>query len=163
MSRLTILTAVTIALFTCSGQATHAEEIALDDEQKIRAVLTRFVESWNAQDAEQAVLVYTDPHIDVNATPQQERRQDTIRKFRQYFDRFDTTVDVTSDEIVIFGDYAVQRGEYTLISTPKSGGDTEVIKKRYVELLRKGESGDWLVYWGIDASLADLPVTDTDR
>lgn len=163
MSRRTILTAVTIALFTFSGQATRAEEIALDDEQKIRAVLTRFVESWNAQDAERAVLVYTDPHIDVNATPQQERRQDTIRKFRQYFDRFDTTVDVTSDEIVIFGDYAVQRGEYTLISTPKSGGDTEVIKKRYVELLRKGESGDWLVYWGIDASLADVPVTDRDR
>lgn len=60
---------------------------------------------------------------------------------------------MTSDEIIVLGEFAVQRGEYTLTSTPKSGGDTEILTKRYVELLRKSESGDWLVYWGMDAAL----------
>jgi ketosteroid isomerase-like protein len=128
------------------------------DEEKIRAVLRRFVASWNANDAEQAALVYTDPHFDVNATPQEETRRTTIEKFRRYYEEFDTSVDVTSDEIIILGDYAVQRGQFTLTSTPRVGGDTEVITRRYIEVLTKGASGDWSVYWGIDgppASRAD--------
>jgi ketosteroid isomerase-like protein len=126
----------------------------MSDEGKIRELLEQFVESWNANDAEHAALVYTDPHFDVNATPQEELRQTTVEKFARYFSDFDTKISVTSDEIIILGDYALQRGQFTLTSSPKSGGDSEVIKRRYIEVLRKDNSGNWSVYWGIDGDLA---------
>lgn len=133
----------------------------MSDEEKILAVLERFVASWNANDAEQAVNVYTDPHVDVNATPQEENRKTTIEKYRRYYDEFDTNISVSSDDIIVIGNYAVQRGEYVLTSTPRSGGATEVLKKRYVEVLRKDDSGEWQVYWGMDAPL--VPETPADR
>lgn len=139
--------------------ALRAEVSEVSDEEKILAVLERFVASWNANDAEQAVKVYTDPHFDVNATPQEESREATIEKYRRYYDEFDTTISVSSDDIIVFGNYAVQRGEYILTSTHRAGGETEALTRRYVEVLRKDESGDWFVHWGIDAALApELPA-----
>lgn len=140
------------ALNKNSGAGQEPNEMS--DEQEIRAVLDRFVESWNAHDAEQAALVYTDPHFDVNATPQEERRQTTIEKFTEYYNEFDTSISVTSDEILVFGNHAVQRGEFVLTSTPRKGGETEVVTRRYVEVLRKDAAGHWAVYWGIDGPLA---------
>jgi len=135
-------------------QVAQSGEHDMSDDEKIRAVLEQFVESWNANDAEHAALVYTDPHFDVNATPQKEMRKTTVEKFARYFSEFDTKISVTSDEIIILGDYALQRGQFTLTSSPKSGGDTEVIDRRYIEVLRKDTSGNWSVYWGIDGDLA---------
>lgn len=126
----------------------------MSDEEKIRAVLERFADSWNRNDANQAALVYTDPHFDVNATPQKESRQATVEKFARYYREFVTSISVTSDEAMILGDYAVQRGQFTLTSTPRAGGATDVITKRYIEVLRKDSSGNWAVYWGIDGPLA---------
>ncbi len=131
------------------GEAAQEEEI-MTDEQKIKQVLENFVAAWNANDADQAALVYTDPHFDVNATPQEERRQDTAEKFRKYYEAFETSIEVTSDEIIVFGDQAVQRGEFILTSTPRAGGEREIYTRRYIEVLKKDAKGNWAVYWGID-------------
>jgi len=122
----------------------------MSEEVKIRSVLERFVKSWNENDAEQAALVYTDPHFDINATPQKETRRTTVEKFARYYRDFNTTISVTSDEILVFGEFAAQRGQFDLMSTPRNGGATELISRRYIEVLRKDPSGNWAVYWGID-------------
>lgn len=127
------------------------------DQNEIRAVLERFVAAWNAMDADRAALVYTDPHFDVNATPQEETRQATVEKFARYFREFDTQISVSSDEVIVLGDYAVQRGEFMLISTPRTGGAVTEARRRYVEVLKKDAKGDWAVYWGIDGPLAGTP------
>jgi uncharacterized protein (TIGR02246 family) len=127
------------------------------DQNEIRAVLERFVEAWNAMDAERAALVYTDLHFDVNATPQEETRQATVEKFEQYYRQFETQISVTSDEVIVLGDYAVQRGEFILKSTPRTGGASTAARRRYVEVLKKDAKGDWAVYWGIDGPLAGAP------
>jgi len=142
-------------------QVTRSNEYDVSEEDKIRAVLNRFVDSWNANDAARAALVYTDPHFDVNATPQEEMRQTTVEKFARYYSDFDTTISVTSDEIIILGDYALQRGQFTLTSSPKSDGDTEVIERRYIEVLKKDTSGNWSVYWGIDGELAGVVSSES--
>lgn len=146
-----------------SGDGIRAEVPELSDEEKILAVLERFVASWNAHDAEEAVKVYTDPHFDVNATPQEESRKTTTEKYQRYYDEFDTGISVSSDDIIVFGGFAMQRGEFTLTSTPKAGGATESLTKRYVEVLRRNEFGDWFVYWGIDAALApEMPAVKVE-
>ena len=132
----------------------HLDEQEVNDEKKILAVLDAFVDAWNRHDAEQAALVYTDPHFDINATPQEEDRQTTVEKFSKFYNDFDTNISVTSDEVVLLGDFAVQRGQFILTSTPKGGGETEVITRRYIEVLRKDTAGNWAVYWGIDGPLA---------
>jgi ketosteroid isomerase-like protein len=64
---------------------------------------------------------------------------------------------VTSDEVIVLGDYAVQRGEFILKSTPRTGGAITEARRRYVEVLKKDAQGDWAVYWGIDGPLAGAP------
>jgi ketosteroid isomerase-like protein len=145
------------------SQLAPSTEHNVREEEKIRAVLQQFVKSWNANDAVQAALVYSDPHFDVNATPQEETRQTTVEKFARFYRHFDTTIDVTSDEIIILGDYALQRGQFSLTSSPKSGGDTEVIKRRYIEVLRMESQGNWSVYWGIDGELAGAVAVESSQ
>lgn len=132
----------------------HPDEHEVNDEKEILAVLDKFVDAWNRNDAKQVALVYTDPHFDVNATPQKENRQTTIEKFASLYNDFDTNISVTSDEIVLLGDFAVQRGQFILTSTPNGGGEAEVITRRYIEVLRKDTAGNWAVFWGIDGPLA---------
>jgi len=127
------------------------------DRNEIRAVLEMFEAAWNAMDAERAALVYTDPHFDVNATPQEETRQATVEKLERYYREFDTQISVTSDEVIVLGDHAVQRGEFILKSTPRTGGAIAETRRRYVEVLKKDAKGDWAVYWGIDGPLAGAP------
>jgi ketosteroid isomerase-like protein len=143
-----------------SGQAASEEDATMGDKEKILAILARFVEAWNANDAERAVLVYSDPHFDINASPQREDRATTEEKFREYFANYETQIDVSSEEILLLGEMAVQRGEFVLTSTPRDGGDTEVLTRRYMELLTRDPSGNWSVFWAMDGPLAATASPD---
>lgn len=130
---------------------------APDDEAAIRAQLDRFVAAFNAGKAEEAARVYTDPHIDVNAAVPVESRATTAERFRRTFAPFDVELRVTSDEIILNDDWALQRGELYEKLTPKGGGETRTFRRRYVEVLKRQPDGSWLVYWGMDGPLAEAP------
>jgi len=115
------------------------------DIEAIRRVLERFVEAWNRRDADAFGELYTDPHVDVNHTPQVETRAQTIADLRARFARSSARLDVTSDEVLVFGDWAVQRGSIAVI-TPDGAQ-----RLRYIEVLRRDGDGHWRVHWGIDA------------
>jgi len=115
------------------------------DVEAIRRVLERFVEAWNRRDADAFGELYTDPHVDVNHTPQVETRAQTIADLRARFARSSARLDVTSDEVLVFGDWAVQRGSIA-VTTPDGAQ-----RLRYIEVLRRDGDGQWRVHWGIDA------------
>jgi uncharacterized protein (TIGR02246 family) len=120
-----------------------------EDARAIRQVLEAFVAAWNRGDAEAFANLYTDPHVDVNHTPPVETRAATVAALRKRFASATGTLAVTSDEVVVSGDWAVQRGTITLTH------DEGARHLRYIEVLRKDIDGSWRVHWGIDAVAAD--------
>lgn len=116
------------------------------DIPAIRRVLTQFVDAWNARNADAFANLYTDPHVDVNHTPPVETRAATVAALRKRFEHSAARLAVSSDEVIVFGDWAAQRGAITI----SSNGHTEHL--RYIEILRR-DGGQWRVHWGIDAPL----------
>lgn len=121
--------------------------MANDDIRAINQVLARFVEAWNARDADAFANLYTDPHVDVNHIPPIEARSETVAALRSRFANPTPQLSVTSDEVLVFGDWAVQRGAITL------SADDGTQNLLYIEVLRREEDGQWRVHWGIDAPL----------
>jgi uncharacterized protein (TIGR02246 family) len=119
------------------------------DAEDIRRVLKAFVAAWNARDADSFGELYTDPHVDVNHTPAVESRAATVADLRSRFALSSSRLTVTSDEVIVFGNWAVQRGAITL--TDDGTGERHL---RYIEVLRRDEDGKWRVHWGIDAPAA---------
>lgn len=117
------------------------------DTHAIRKVLGQFVEAWNARNPDAFANLYTDPHVDVNHTPSVETRAATVAALRKRFARSAPRLSVSSDEVIVFGDWAVQRGAITI----SSDGHQEHL--RYIEVLRRDDDGQWRVHWGIDAPL----------
>jgi uncharacterized protein (TIGR02246 family) len=119
------------------------------DQQAIRSVLDQFVAAWNTGDASAFAQLYTDPHVDVNHTPAVESLAETVAALRKRFELLTTRLAVSSDEIIVFGDWAVQRGEITLMHAD----GTE--RLRYIEVLRRESDRQWRVHWGIDSPVRD--------
>jgi uncharacterized protein (TIGR02246 family) len=118
-----------------------------NDIRAIRQVLAQFVDAWNARNADTFANLYTDPHVDVNHTPPVETRATTVAALRKRFEHSAARLSVSSDEVLVFGAWAVQRGAITI----SSNGHTEHL--RYIEVLRRDDDGQWRVHWGIDAPL----------
>ncbi|HVH70902.1 MAG TPA: nuclear transport factor 2 family protein, partial [Candidatus Dormibacteraeota bacterium] len=82
--------------------------MADDDIRAIRQVLARFVEAWNARDADAFANLYTEPHLDLNHAPPVETRAATVAALCERFAHPTPRLSVTSDEVLVFGDWAVQ-------------------------------------------------------
>lgn len=121
--------------------------MADDDIHAIRQVLAQFVDAWNARNAGAFANLYTDPHVDVNHTPSVESRAATVAALHKRFEHSTAHLSVSSDEIIVFGDWAVQRGAITI----SSNSHTEHL--RYIEVLRRDDDGQWRVHWGLDGPL----------
>lgn len=149
MRSLLYVSVICLGMMPAQGAREHR------DARAIRAQIERFVAAFNAHDADEAARVYTDPHVDVNAPRPVESRAMTKERFQRTFDRFNVELRVTSDEIVVNGDWAFQRGELYETLTPKNRGETHSVTLRYVEVLERQADGSWLVYWGMDGPLAE--------
>jgi uncharacterized protein (TIGR02246 family) len=78
-----------------------------NDIRAIRQVLARFVDAWNARNADAFANLYTDPRVDVNHTPSVETRAATVAALRKRFEHLAARLSVSSDEVLVFGAWAV--------------------------------------------------------
>lgn len=129
---------------------------ALDvDESAIRALLTGFEEAWNRGDVDRLVAVYTDPHVDVNAPAQILTSVETRAMLESLEPGRHYEIHIESGEVIVEGDRAFQRGSFVL--TPSSRGAAEsgiAIIKRFLEVLERGEDGQWRVFWSMDGPVS---------
>ena len=67
------------------------------------------------------------------------------------------TVQYTSEEVVITGDWAFDRGSYNGSMTPRAGGATTTDRGKYLWILHRGADGAWKyhrVMWNADTAPA---------
>ena len=85
--------------------------------------------------------------------------KDAPAKLRHYledlFADYRTQLNIIIAAIVLAGDLAYDYGWHELTLTPRNGGETQLIRTRYLEVWRKQESGEWRIIRYIDNN--DLP------
>ena len=59
------------------------------------------------------------------------------------FERFDFAETWSPEETVVAGDWAYQRGTFTTVATPKTGGDRRVVSGAFLRIYRRQPDGDW--------------------
>jgi uncharacterized protein (TIGR02246 family) len=71
---------------------------------------------------------------------------ETIRElFRQEFERFDTKLAFTTQEIEVDGDMAFRRGRYVWRGTPRLSGQTVETTNKFLEVWRRQPDGTWRI------------------
>ena len=115
-----------------------------DDEREIRSLIEKFADAYHSGDLQGVLDCYADDLIKLRNGAPAETKPIVAERIAQVFDKYSSRVDATVDEILIDGDLAVVRGNFTVILTPKSGGETQTIERRYLEVWQQ-DKGRWLV------------------
>ena len=124
-----------------------------EDLEAIRGLAGHFAEAWNAGDFEGVASVYSEPHVDVNAPEPVMTREEAVADLRRRFGGIPSRLEVSSDAVLLAGDFAAQRGQIRLVLHPGQPERTREIRKCYIEVLRREGDGRWRVAWGMDAPI----------
>jgi len=116
----------------------------MSEREVIAEAIQAFVGAYNAGDLEAVLAYYDDDLVKVRHGAEPESKEDTTRRIREAFARFDTKVNVTNAEIEVSGDLAFTRGTFVVTLSPRDGGDSQQVSRRYLEIWRK-RAGQWRV------------------
>ena len=119
------------------------------DEQLIRAAIEGFITSYRSSDLKGILSYYSEDLLKLRQGADPETKKQTADRIAEVFQKNRTDIHVTVDEIVVSGDLAFARGTFEVILTPKNGGDSTQIHRRYLEIWRK-EAGVWRVFRTMD-------------
>ena len=120
-------------------------------ESAIARQVERFIAAYEAGDAEGLLDTYSDDLVKARHGAPDERKAETARRLREVFSKFTGRVDVENIETLISGDLAVSRGTFVVILTPRGGGETKTLRRRFLEIWRN-EGGTWRVLRTMDNS-----------
>ena len=116
----------------------------MSDQKAIESAIVEFVEAYNAGDLARVLAYYADDLIKIRQGAPPETKSETAQRVAAVFAKFHSRVEVVTDEIRTSGDIAYTRGSFRVTLTPKAGGESQIIERRYLEIWRK-EQGRWLV------------------
>lgn len=113
-------------------------------EAEIRAAIEQFIAAYNAGDLASLLACYSDDLIKTRQGAPPETKSETARRVTEVFRLYQTSVEVVNDELHVGGDTAFTRGSFRVSLTPKAGGETRHIDRRYLEIWRRVD-GQWKV------------------
>jgi uncharacterized protein (TIGR02246 family) len=116
----------------------------MNDHEAIQRAIQSFATSYNAGDLDGLLAYYEEDLIKVRQGAPAESKAETERRVREVFARFETRVDVDNVEIEVSGDMAYTRGVFVVTLTPRDGGETLRVTRRYLEVWRQ-RAGEWRV------------------
>ncbi|NOT07404.1 MAG: DUF4440 domain-containing protein [Gemmatimonadales bacterium] len=122
------------------------------DSAAVRALREQFVRVYNAGDTTGLDSLYTptaarmpyDAPTIVGATP-------IIDALRRGFQQraFTPALELRATELLMLGEWVLERGVYREILTPRAGGTPLVEEGKYVAVLRRAAAGRWRYHWSI--------------
>lgn len=120
----------------------------MNDGEAIETAISEFVSAYNANNVERMLAGYSDDLIKLRNGAPPETKPETARGVTEVFERFHSRVDVVTDEIRAFGEVGFTRGSFRVALTPKAGGDSQIVERRYLEIWRKERAGGrWRARW----------------
>ncbi|MCL6544555.1 MAG: SgcJ/EcaC family oxidoreductase [Bryobacteraceae bacterium] len=115
--------------------------------QKIDGLRSRFVAAYNSADAAAAAALYTDDAVMLPANePAVEGRQAIQESLRRELGQGPTKISITPQETEIAGEWAFERGQAVITTTPKGAKDAVELSAKYLVILRRQPDGDWKIH-----------------
>ena len=121
----------------------------MSEQKAIEAGISEFITAYDSGDVDSILRYYGDDLIKVRTGAAPETKSDLSRRVKEVFEKYDSQVKVCNEEIEVSGDIAFTRGSFRVSYTPKAGGETQVLERRYLEIWRK-EQGRWVVVRAMD-------------
>jgi ketosteroid isomerase-like protein len=132
----------------CQGDS-PAPQVA-DDEAEIRQFLETAGEAVSAGDVEAEVNRFTDDGIYMwPDAPAIEGREELREWFERRFALVEAQIQNQSQELVVSGDWAFERGTYVARIRPRAGTAVDTVLGKYVNVLRRQPDGSWKIAWRI--------------
>jgi ketosteroid isomerase-like protein len=119
-------------------------EPRMTDAESILAAIQNFRNAYNSSDLSALLACYADDLIKVRHGAEPETKADTARRIGEVFEKFVTHVEVDNTEVVVEGAMAFTRGSFRVTLTPREGGQSHVVARRYLEIWQKHD-GTWKV------------------
>lgn len=116
----------------------------MNAHDEIKKAIEGFKKAYDAGNLEGILAYYTEDLIKLRDGAPAETKRDLASRVAAVFERFNSTVDATVEEVISSGDLAVVRGTFHVTLTSKQGGDEHVLDRRYLEVWRK-QDGQWKV------------------
>ena len=114
------------------------------DRRAVAAASARFQAAENAGDLEEMLVHFADDLVLlVPNAPAVSGAETVAAAMREFHQAFAVEVQYGGEEIVVFGDWAFDRGTYRVTLTPKSGGAPISESGKYLWLYRRHPDGSW--------------------
>ena len=157
-----VLLFVAIAVVACEPAAEQpqpAENATAEaDLQALNKLREEFVSVHNTNDASTLATLYTDDGILMPPNAQAATGKQAIESwFQTSFDQFTAELTLSSVDLQVAGDWAFERGTYTINLTPKAGGESMEDNGKYIVIPQKQADGSWRLardIWNSDKPLA---------
>jgi uncharacterized protein (TIGR02246 family) len=132
----------------CAAKPGGADQEAVDDEvAAIGEVRDDYIAALNAGDLEQAISCWTEDGVLTAALHQPLRGRDAIRTFHEpLLAQFQVEIDLGPEETEVAGEWAFDRGSYTLTVLRKGTAAGSVVggqRGSYIALFRHQPDGAW--------------------
>lgn len=138
----------------CAPAASPPEPKATveQDMAAIEKIRSDYTSAWKAGDADRIANLYGDDAIALPGNQPTASGRSAILKFnKDFFDQFTPgSLDLGPQETKIIGDWAFDRGTYTVMATSKAGGQPMNDQGRYLVILQRQADGSWKVARDMD-------------
>lgn len=116
----------------------------MSDREEIEAAINGFIAAYNSGDLNGVLESYDDSLVKLRQGATPETKSEVARRLARVFEGFRTRVEVLNQEIEVGGDLAFARGRFRVTLTPRAGGASQEVQRRYLEIWRK-RAGRWRV------------------
>ncbi len=145
--RVLALLSLSVAFAMCAPapeEEPEAEATVEADLEAISNLREEYVAAYSAGNLERLMINFT---VDAMLMPPNEPAAagyEAIESgFQDAFEEFTAELTVSSDEVEVAGQWAFERGTYTLTLTPKAEGEPIEDNGKYIDILQKQPDGSW--------------------
>jgi ketosteroid isomerase-like protein len=136
--------ALTFAVVLAAGCSSNTQPRFADDLAAITAFNERYLGAINEEDIAALSALTTDGHVMLPPN-----REPVVGKAANdamnggAFERYEFSETWRPVETVIDGDLGFQRGTFTMIATPRGGGDRVEVNGSFLRIYQRQANGEW--------------------
>ncbi len=124
--------------------------IAQTVEDEIKAAGLAWEEAYNNGDVDGVAAMHAEDAVVMPPGFAAVVGGDAVRADAEaFFSEYSTDHATDIQEIIVEGDIAIERANYTDILTPLAGGDPIADEGKHIVVYRRGDDGDWKILWAI--------------
>jgi uncharacterized protein (TIGR02246 family) len=118
----------------------------------IDTLRSEFVRAFAVGDVDRLLALYDDEYVDMSVGVATRGRADMGDAFVETFSVYDGRLTIRTEEVLVNGDWAIERGTFTIHLTERASGAESESRRRYLEVLVRRDGG-WRIFRDLDNEL----------